>query len=46
MFGVFFSSHSRIDKLLLKENKVPRKLIEANKVAGSAKYEQSNTFVL
>ena len=32
-----------IDKLFLEENKVPRKLFDARKVAGSATYKQSKT---
>ena len=35
--------HKRINKLFSEENKVPRTLCEARKVAGSAKYKQSKT---
>ena len=36
-------SHTRINKLFSEENKVPRNLFEARKVAGSAKCKQSMT---
>ena len=40
--GISFSYfHNGIKKLFTEENKVPRTLFEARKVAGSAIYEQS-----
>ena len=38
---IFF--HNRIKKLFSEENQVPRTLFEARKVAGPAKYKQSET---
>ena len=35
--------HSWINKLFSEENNVPRKLLEAREVAGSATYKQSGT---
>ena len=40
---LIFSPHKLIKKLLSEEDKVPRTLFEARKVAGSAKCKQSKT---
>ena len=43
MSSKIFVLHNWINQLFSEENKVPRTLFEAKKVAGSATYEQSKT---
>ena len=38
--NIWFFIHNWVNKLFLEENKVPRTLFEARKVAGSATYKQ------